>query len=336
MFKSLFKQVRKTLSTSLVTPLKLKKYGTLTAGAALVISSAPLDDDSWYVDGNIVGEDLDHMFQHGYARLKEVKLKNHAIKICNNIDLNSDNNDNNNNNNNQIAEHKALRPVEVTKGRFHLWLSTMYNHFLASEGADGNKNNTNVANSDLWKHVVQEINRKLKPFVEQYFHHHKFNDRNQYVMTQLQLLTSHPGSIDQFFHVDNTACGLTFVIALDDIFVEKGPTELLYKSYLLHTSTGDFNFSKSKLLLPSSTKFNTTDENDKATSKLLHSSIYATMKRGEIFVFDSRTLHRGLGNVSSESRPVIIIRYDNIKHLPPGSGILRTMLLKHLATFLSL
>ena len=63
-------------------------------------------------------------------------------------------------------------------------------------------------------------------------------------MTQLQLLISDPASEDQFFHVDNTACGLTFVIALDDIEMAKGPTELLYKSYLLHNSTGQFNFSK--------------------------------------------------------------------------------------------
>ena len=90
------------------------------------------------------------------------------------------------------------------------------------------------------------------------------------------------------------------------------------------------------LLLPSSIRFDTTEENDKSTLKPLHSSVYATLKKGEIFVFDSRTLHRGLGNVSSESRPVIIIRYDNIKHLPPGSGILRTMFLKHLGTLLSL
>ena len=84
-----------------------------------------------------------------------------------------------------------------------------------------------------------EVDRRLNFFINEYFIRNGF-PKNRYVMTQLQLLVSNPGSENQFFHVDNTACGLTFVIALDDIPMDKGPTELLHESYSLHSAIGTF------------------------------------------------------------------------------------------------
>ena len=47
------------------------------------------------------------------------------------------------------------------------------------------------------------------------------------------------------------------------------------------------------------------------------------------------SLHRGLGNLSKGTRPVVIVRYDDVRHLPPGSGVLWTFFLKYLGAILS-
>ena len=310
--------------------IKYKQYGIITATAAFVYSStSSLEDQNRYTIGNIINEDIEDMFQHGFTRLKDLKLNKSSTKICNNINLlkitNPDGKSISKNNDNSKSK---TAPVEVTKGRFHLWLNTSYTQFLTRLTNEGHYNKNNNK-SNAWKYIIHEIDRKLNSFVKEYFHHHGFVNSDQYVMTQLQLLISDPASEDQFFHVDNTACGLTFVIALDDIEMAKGPTELLYKSYLLHNSTGQFNFSKNIFI---NNKKKST--NDSSTKMVTYTPIHATLKEGEIFVFDSRTLHRGLGNISKEQRPVIIIRYDHVKYLPPGSGILWTMFLKRLGKYL--
>ena len=143
-------------------------------------------------------------------------------------------------------------------------------------------------------------------------------------MTQLQLLDSLPGSEDQFWHCDNTAQGLTFVIALEDIVDVSGPTELLVGTQRLHDpDSGEF------LIIPFLTlwmrqTFNG-GENIGENGVRLHKAV---LQSRDAFVFDSRTLHRGGANRSSRSRPVVIVRYDPSDHTPPGCGIVATSMLK--------
>ena len=133
-------------------------------------------------------------------------------------------------------------------------------------------------------------------------------------MTQLQLLDSLPGSEDQFWHCDNTARGLTFVIALDDVAEESGPTELLLGTQHIHDKdTGAFSALsclRSLFVGP---------------GPQVHRAVLGA---GDALVFDSRTLHRGGANRSELSRPVAIVRYDPSDRSPPGCGMLATLLLR--------
>ena len=220
-----------------------------------------------YTLGKACNEDIETMVNFGHARMKTLCISDKGIEVCKRL----------------IGNSSAA--VEVTKGRFHLWLNTKYNQFLSSH-----KPSTNDCKEDEWKYAVREVDRQLKNFINEYFVHNGF-PRNRYVMTQLQLLVSNPGSENQFFHVDNTACGLTFVIALDDISMDKGPTELLHESYCLHNETGAFLIQNMFDRAIQDTKcdqdhFSRKSKNVSSIEK--YDKVHATLKKGQIFVFDSR------------------------------------------------
>ncbi len=111
----------------------------------------------------------------------------------------------------------------------------------------------------------------------------------QIKQTQFQLVLPRRDSVSQFWHQDNSHKGITIVIPLVDIEDEtRGPTELL-------------------------------------PLKKQQGVIRATIPKNQIFVFDSRMLHRGLANKDEQvERPILVIRFDKKSTPPPGQGVLQT------------
>lgn len=246
--------------THIVQAEKEHESTTVTTGI-----SANSDFSCRYTVGDICNEDIESMVKYGHARMNTLCISGKGIEVCKRLMRNSG------------------AAVEVTKGRFHLWLNTQYNQFLASKIPDAKG-----CQEDEWKYVIHEVDRRLKFFINEYFVRNGF-PKNRYVMTQLQLLVSNPGSENQFFHVDNTACGLTFVIALDDIPMDKGPTELLHESYSLHSAIGTFSFQNIFEKAMQGTKYDNSSKTPRNITLIeKYDKVHATLKEGQIFVFDSR------------------------------------------------
>jgi hypothetical protein len=119
-----------------------------------------------------------------------------------------------------------------TRGRHHCELTARFH-------ADWWRDDGEDASSELRRAVVA-VERKTARVAAAFFAELGKRPR----MTQLQLLDSVPGSADQFWHCDNTAQGLTFVIALEDVAEASGPTELLVGTQHVHDpDTGEFLLS---------------------------------------------------------------------------------------------
>lgn len=59
------------------------------------------------------------------------------------------------------------------------------------------------------------------------------------------------------------------------------------------------------------------------------------LNRGDLLIYDSRTLHRGLGNVGDGARPVLIYRYDTQDTHPKDThGLLSTLVFRHIGNAL--
>ena len=115
-------------------------------------------------------------------------------------------------------------------------------------------------------------------------------------LTQVQFLDSLPDSAAQIWHCDNAERGLTFILPLERIGSDMGPTEVLPRSHL-----GDwraFATTRRRLVGPVST--------------------------GEVVCFDARLLHRGGANESRRRRRVLVLRYDDRATPPPGVGVVGT------------
>ncbi|KAJ1406866.1 hypothetical protein B484DRAFT_456721 [Ochromonadaceae sp. CCMP2298] len=133
-----------------------------------------------------------------------------------------------------------------------------------------------------------------------------FGQRMEHVkISTIQLVESSPGSDEQVWHADNSKKGLTFVVALTDVTAANGPTQFIERS---HTQLK----SLPRLFAP-------------------------TLKMGQVMVFDSRMVHRGLSNRASSRRDILVVRYDDTATPPPGmsfpGAMLRHLLGKLVATF---
>jgi hypothetical protein len=110
--------------------------------------------------------------------------------------------------------------------------------------------------------------------------------------SELQLMTAVPGSTNQSWHKDNRSRGLSIIIPLVDFTPENGGTQLLLGS---HINTWPLT---------------------NGGARVIHAPA------GSIVAYDSRTIHRGLGNETSVGRPALIFCYDRIETPPPGCGTL--------------
>jgi len=145
-------------------------------------------------------------------------------------------------------------------------------------------------------------------------------DSSEIYRSQLQLLVSCPGSVNQFFHQDNARKGVTLIIPLEDVTMEMGPTQLLPGSHKLSeagapsTETGWLGtFASFKSVF------------HHLCQKL---PVRASVGAGTAIVYDGRVLHRGLANNSEVPRPVLVYRYDPVAYPPPQAGVARTAFMR--------
>jgi hypothetical protein len=193
--------------------------------------------------------------------------------------------------------------------------------------------------------------------------------REAYSLSQLQLLDSEENSSNQFWHSDNVKPGLTVLIPLVDMTATNGPTQLLPGSHRLIASADGTGALAAMAV-------------SQWASALLISwvgggggggggggssppPVRALCAANDAVVYDSRTLHRGLGNYSGsssdsgggaaqppqppqgrpsavaaaapppQSRPVLILRFDRQETPPPGVRLLGTLLIRWSAGFLA-
>ncbi|KAK3264033.1 hypothetical protein CYMTET_27202 [Cymbomonas tetramitiformis] len=124
--------------------------------------------------------------------------------------------------------------------------------------------------------------------------------QGQFYRSEQQLLVSWPGSETQQVHIDNLeGHGLTLIVPLVDVRADMGPTQLLPGTYHIHKSGG--------LLRALAEWWNV-------------GAIAPTLTAGDALIYDARMWHQGLGNQSEVSRPVLVFRYDEVAHIPPGQG----------------
>ncbi|CBZ55294.1 hypothetical protein NCLIV_057170 [Neospora caninum Liverpool] len=127
-------------------------------------------------------------------------------------------------------------------------------------------------------------------------------------VSDMQSVDADPLAITQPWHRDTSARGLTVLVPLCDITEANGPTELLPRSHTLCPSkplgwraqAGLWRAFLSSLFCESG------------------GSWRPTLKAGDLLIYDSRVVHRGLGNNTWHSRPVLAFRYDYEDQPPPG------------------
>ena len=197
--------------------------------------------------------------------------------------------------------------VQPTAGRFHCDMTANYVRRW-SRGCE-------VKGMErVLRDVIFTAERELRPVVSGYFR------GMAHRLTQLQLLDAHPQSVDQFFHVDNAARGLTVLVALDKVTIEHGPTELLRGTEQVFSETGALDVG---MLLALLARLRSVER------------VCGKLGTGDALLFDSRTLHRGRGNRAATRRPVLIIRYDPVDSPPPGIGTLGTAALRAFGAWLA-
>ena len=136
------------------------------------------------------------------------------------------------------------------------------------------------------------------------------------VVSQCQFLASQPGSPAQFYHQDNAQRGLTVLIPLTAVSLPMGPTQLLPGTHSLNPSS---SLAAAASLLPRLAR----QEPCKAEAAF-----------GQMLVYDSRTLHRGMANLSQQARPVLVLRYDHKHTPPPGQSLPYTFAMRALGATL--
>ena len=130
--------------------------------------------------------------------------------------------------------------------------------------------------------------------------------------TQLQLLVSDSGSADQFFHQDNARRGMTVLVPLVDVPLARGPTQLIPGTHGLTLGEGGAAAPVAEAVAA-------------ASAVAVLPAVAPELAVGDVLLCDARTLHRGLANRDDTARPVLVFRYDDPKHRPPGHTLVSTL-----------
>eukprot|EP00439_Symbiodinium_sp_Y106_P073893 s3505_g14.t1 len=129
-------------------------------------------------------------------------------------------------------------------------------------------------------------------------------------VSEVQLMTSDPCATDQFWHMDNTAPGLTLVVPLTAVPEDMGATLVLPGSHRLFGQELGL-FAKTRAFMSS--------------LLLANSRPAVTLDPGDAFLYDSRLLHRTAANRRYDRMAaVLVFRYDYER--PPGIGLLGSQL----------
>lgn len=230
-------------------------------------------------------------------------------------------------------------------GRLHCNIAkrSLYHAELAKIGGEHWRNGRRIRATTATSDDTSNINGSssseapspmLLAVVAAYF---QFHGVARYKLTQLQLLNAQPGSTHQIWHQDNTAPGLTVLVALTDVR-QNGPTELLLNS---HKSSSSELVRDAWAFQSSSTPSKSDDEDCEETSTITHHQpvLLACLGQGDALLYDSRLLHRGRGYdavaAAEVDRPVLILRWDATMTPPPGGGLITTSANKFLGHLLS-
>ncbi|GMI30424.1 hypothetical protein TrCOL_g6880 [Triparma columacea] len=138
--------------------------------------------------------------------------------------------------------------------------------------------------------VLERVEEQIRPLVDEFFRVEEEGLEGVY-RSELQLMTAVPGSVHQAWHKDNRGRGLSIIIPLVDFTVENGGTQLLLGSHETAWPLAQDQGAK-----------------------------VVVAPAGSVVAYDSRTIHRGLGNATSEGRPALIFCYDRERTPPPGCG----------------
>jgi len=182
-------------------------------------------------------------------------------------------------------EDPDLEPIQSTPGRRHFYLR-----------------------GRLLEEAVKHVQTGAMPLVWEYLSRvapdPSFPSRRRPYISEVQLIVSDPCAVDQFWHVDNTAPGLTLLVPLTPVPAELGPTLFLPGSHhLFEERTGRFSRLRNFL-----------------ASVLASDGVtVGAMGPGDALVYDSRIVHRGAANRKyNRTRVALIFRYDFER--PPGIG----------------
>lgn len=146
--------------------------------------------------------------------------------------------------------------------------------------------------------------------------------QNLYI-SEVQLLVTDPCAVDQFWHIDNTAPGITVLIPLTPVSEEIGPTHFIPSSHLLFgevPGAGRGSFRRFSEFMSSILS--------------MDREAVSPMNAGDALIYDSRLLHYGGANrLYDRTRIALVFRYDFER--PPGVGVVGTQLLSWLGNVLS-
>lgn len=180
------------------------------------------------------------------------------------------------------AEDEDLEPHMSTPGRKHFYLRGRIFEQQVAEAQAG-------AMPLVWEHLLKQgAPQGLKPY-----------------LSEVQLMVSDPCAVDQFWHVDNAASGLTLVVPLTAIPGDMGGTLLLPGSHHLFSNQG------------------TVSRVQNFFSSLLSANGQPSvmLNAGDAFLYDSRLLHRSAANRRYDrTAAVLVFRYDFER--PPGMGLI--------------
>jgi Phytanoyl-CoA dioxygenase (PhyH) len=168
-----------------------------------------------------------------------------------------------------------------------------------------------------------------------------------YSLTQIQLLNALPAGSSiistshQIWHRDNTAPGLTAIIALTSITGNNGPTEIIIGS---HQQPSIWSAIVRAICNTSSSGENddtTAVTDDDLATPVTHHVLACLDQAGDAILYDSRCLHRGRSNDNGDSavytdRPVLVLRWDADLTPPPGGGMIPTAIARYGGFVLSL
>eukprot|EP01043_Picozoa_sp_COSAG02_P015163 COSAG02_NODE_639_length_19078_cov_9.380262_15_plen_362_part_00 len=200
------------------------------------------------------------------------------------------------------------------------------------------------------RQAVEQLCEGLIPLVEEFFssgengRHTSRSEQNEskgtrcWYLSQLQFVDAMPGCASQFWHCDNTARGLTFLIPLVPTTAENGPTELFPSSHRIwQSSASDANDGGGEEP-PGSDELGSPAATGAAMKSFLNlistaqlqdvAPVRAMVGPGAAIIYDSRTLHRGRTNLTSARRPALVLRYDMLSTPPPGMGAVATSMVR--------